>query len=196
MAKKNKNNLQESKPDVELKRILDQKEREQLLFNAELLLPKKSFDKDLEIYQLQSGVQFSNKSLQDLIKSIASEYEPMFPNSKPFFKLMYKLCKWDKLDPNKFIKPPVVAIYIKKYIYARFKGDVLANLLVIDNPLVSGYIKKYKLFQFLTPQGLFLLEGYIQDAIDVMKTCTTWYEFELKYTKLYDLPVQLKLIKD
>lgn len=55
-------------------------------------------------------------------------------------------------------------------------------------------MKKYKLFQFLNDKRLLLLEGYIQDAINVMAESQDWYDFELTYTKLYNLPVQLKFI--
>ena len=40
-----------------------------------------------------------------------------------------------------------------------------------------------------------MLEGFIQDAINVMGTAKSWYDFELKYTKLYGLPVQLKIME-
>ena len=93
----------------------------------------------------------------------------MFPNNNPFFKLMYKLNRWNNLDPNDFTKPPICAIWIKQYIYDRFDREVLPTLLAKENPIISGYVKKYKLFQFLNDEGLLLLEGYINDAIEIMK---------------------------
>lgn len=184
----------ENKSIDEEKKIHDQQERQRLLFNTEALLPQRSWDKELEKHKLESGVEFTIKEVKGLISDLAREYIPMFTNDKPFFKLMYKLSGWDHLDPNEFIKPPVVAIYIKRYIYARFNQEILPTLLAKENPLISGYIKKYKLFQFLNDKGIELLEGYIQDAIKVMETSKDWYDFELKYTKLYDLSVQLKCI--
>lgn len=62
------------------------------------------------------------------------------------------------------------------------------------NPLISGHIRKYKLSQFLNAEGKEKMKGFIEDANTVMKECTTWYEFELKYTKKYNLPVQLKFM--
>lgn len=56
-----------------------------------------------------------------------------------------------------------------------------------------GYIKKCKLFQFLNDEGITLLNGYIDDAIEVMKISKDWDDFETKYTKIYPISVQLKL---
>ncbi len=117
----------------------------------------------------------------------------MFPNRKPFFSLMYKLNQWHDINPNDFNKPPVCALWIKQFIYARFDKDVLPTLLKIENPVLYGHVKKYKLFQFLNDEGLLLMENFINQAIAVMKECKTWYEFELKYTAKYDLNVQLKM---
>ena len=194
--KKDKNkNLKKGEVDKELKKILDRQERQELLFNADVLLPKKAYDAELEQHYLIRGQAFSLKGIKDLIASYTREYSPMFPNEKPFFKLMYKLLKWDHLDPNSFIKPPVVALYIKLYIYGRFNAEVLPYLQEIENPIMSGHVKKYKLFQFLNDDGIIMLEGFIQDAINVMGTAKSWYDFELKYIKLYGLPVQLKIME-
>lgn len=194
MAKQLKPSKNQEVPDRELKKILDKDEQSRLLFNTEALIPHRPYSVEQEIHQLQNGRQFTIKEVKEVISDMTREYSPMFPNSKPFFKLMYKLCGWDHLNPNEFIKPPVVSIYIKKYIYARFTNEVLPTLLAKDNPLVSGYIKKYKLFQFLNDDGLMLLEQYIQEAITVMEDAKDWYDFELKYTGLYNLSVQLKLV--
>ncbi|MCR9228831.1 MAG: P63C domain-containing protein [Flavobacteriaceae bacterium] len=178
----------------ELKRIRDIEERQALLFKTEALLPQTSVDKELEKFQLRNGKVSSLREVKDLIRDMAREYKPMFPNEKPFFSLMYKLNGWDDLNPNDFIKPPCCALYIKQYIYGRFDREILPSLLAKENPLISGYVKKYKLFQFLNDQGLLLLEGYIEDAIKVMRESKDWYDFELKYTSLYNLSVQLKLM--
>ncbi|MBB2145751.1 hypothetical protein GM921_09655 [Pedobacter sp. LMG 31464] len=195
MKDKKKTTSGENAVDKELKRTLDREEQQRLLFGADALLPQKSFDIELEKHQLRSGLEFTIREVKDVISELAGAYYPMFPNSIPFFKLMFKLCGWDNLDANAFIKPPVVAIYIKKYIYARFAQEVLPTLLLKENPLVSGYIKKYKLFQFLNADGLRLLETYIQQAIAMMQESKDWYDFELKYTKEYNLPMQLKCVE-
>ncbi|SFH05609.1 P63C domain-containing protein [Pedobacter insulae] len=190
----NLKNVQQDADKIELKKLREKDEQGMLFFNTEALLPRPSLKQDLEKHQLQNGLEFTIREVKDLISDMARDYEPMFPNRIPFFKLMYQLLKWDNLNPNSFIKPPVVAIYIKKYIYARFDKDILPTLLKKDNPFVNGYIKKFKLFQFLNDDGLLLLESYIKEAIEVMKDSNDWYDFELKYTAKYKLSVQLKIV--
>ena len=180
MEKDNNKSHKKGAVDKELKKILDKQERQELLFNADILLPTKTFDVELEQHQLKNGTQFTIKGIKDLINNQARDYSPMFPNEKPFYKLMYKLLDWKDRNPNDFIKPGIVGVYTNRYIYARFDKDVLPTLLAIDNPLTSGYIRKYKLFQFLTDEGLTLLEGFIQESIDVMAISKDWYDFELK----------------
>ncbi|RYC51757.1 P63C domain-containing protein [Flagellimonas olearia] len=177
-----------------IKKIRDRAERQELLFETESLLPKKEeINKELEKFQLRNGRTTSIREIKHVIRDLAREYQPMFPNSKPFFSLIYKLNGWDGLNPNDFIKPPICAIWIKQFIYGRFDREVLPNLLAKENPLITGYIKKYKLFQFLNDEGLVYLEKYINDMIEVMKISKDWDDFEIKYTKLYPISVQLKL---
>ncbi|WP_111682484.1 P63C domain-containing protein [Winogradskyella tangerina] len=177
----------------ELKELQRKEEIQTLLFRTESLRPQKDYDKELEKIQLRNGTTTSLKEIKDLINDIPREHESMFPNEKPFFSLMFYLNEWNDLNPHNFIKPPICAKWIKQYIYGRFDREVLPTLLKKENPIIAGYIKKYKLFQFLNDDGLMLLEGYINDAIEVMKISKNWYDFELKYTKLYTLSVQLKL---
>lgn len=189
-----KKNINKNIEDKELLKIQRQKEMQSLLFETEAKIPKKNIDREIEKFELRNGKFISKKQAEDYIIDLArKDVDPMFPNSKPFFKLIYKLCEWDNLDPNKFTKPPVVAKWIKQYIYGRFDIKVLPTLLAKDNPIMTGYIKKYKLYQFLNDDGLIMLENYIDEAIEVMKLSNNWYDFEKKYTSLYDLPLQLKI---
>jgi hypothetical protein len=181
----------------EIQKIHEKQERAELLFNTEALIKKPDADRELEKYELRNGTSFTIKDVKDLISAMAADYFPMFPNSNPFFSLVFRLNGW-KGDPKAFVKPPACALYIKKYIYARFEGDILPYLLKMDNPLVHGYVRKYKLFQFLNDEGRKMMAGYIQDAIDVMEDPDTksWYDFELKYTRKYKLSVQLQCVVD
>lgn len=174
-------------------KLRDQQERLDLLFKADKLLPKKSIDKELEKFQLYSGKEISLQEIDLIVSKAANSYSPMFPNSKPFFKLMYGLLGWDHLDPTKFQKPPCVALYIKQYIYARFDNRILPTLLRRDNPYITGHIRKYKLFQFLNPKGLDMMEEFIEEAMSVMKEAKDWRDFELKYAKKFYLSIQLKI---
>ncbi len=177
----------------ELQIIRDRQERQELLFRTEKLVRKPSVDRDIEQFELRSGRLTSLKNERDVIQNIVGRYNPMFPNSIPFFSLMYKLNGWNHLDPNSFNKPPICANWIKQYIYGRFDSAVLPTLLKMENPILYGHVKKYKLFQFLNDNGLLLLELFINEAIYVMMDSKNWYDFELKYSSKYDLSVQLKL---
>lgn len=42
---------------------------------------------------------------------------------------MFKLNGWNDLNPNDFIKPPICAVWIKKYVYGRFDREILPTLL-------------------------------------------------------------------
>jgi hypothetical protein len=177
----------------ELEGLRKKAEIQALLFETESLIPVKDNDKELEKFQLRNGTITSIKEVKDIIRNMARDYNPMFPNKKPFFTLMFNLNGWTDLNPYNFVKPPICAVWIKQYVYGRFDRAVLPTLLAKENPLIAGYVKKYKLFQFLNDEGLLLLEEYIQDVIDVMKISKDWNDFEEKYVKLYDLSVQLKL---
>tara|TARA_R110002050_G_scaffold171113_2_gene303102 strand:+ start:8227 stop:8817 length:591 start_codon:yes stop_codon:yes gene_type:complete len=177
----------------ELEEIKKKEEIQSLLFETESLIPVKDNDRELEKFQLRNGTITSIKEVKDIIRGMARDYDPMFPNKKPFFSLMFNLNGWTDLNPNSFVKPPICAVWIKQYVYGRFDREVLPSLLAKENPIIVGYVKKYKLFQFLNDEGLLLLEVYIQDVIDVMKISRDWNDFEEKYVKLYDLSVQLKL---
>ena len=78
---------------------------------------------------------------------------------------------------------------IRRYIYRRFPENVLPSLLNLPNPALYKYIRRYKLYQFLTDEGLVMLEGFIWDAIEVMKVSEDWPDFEKKYSAMYNLAV-------
>lgn len=194
MEKPTKKSQQQNVPvDEELKKILERQEQQDLLFAPDTLLPQRSRQEQLEQEFLHRNKGIAIIDILGLVKDEPKQCEPMFPRSKPFFKLMYKLSKWDHLNPNDFIKPPVVALWIKQYIYARFNAEVLPKLLAKDNPIRIGHIKKNKLYYYFDEKGLLLLEQIIKQAMDVMEVSNDWHDFELKYTKLYKLSVQLKL---
>jgi hypothetical protein len=146
-----------------------------------------------EEFELRSGVKISIQKIQDFVTANTQPYEPKFPNDIPFFKEMFRLLSWTDKNPNDFTKPAVVGSFINEIIYQRFHRDVLPALQVMAMP---GGVRMHKFFQFLTPEGQTKLEEYRDDAIRVMKTCTSWYEFRLKYAKEFNLPVQLKLRND
>jgi hypothetical protein len=119
-------------------------------------------------------------------------YEAKFPNSIPFFTEMYRLLGWSDKNPNRFSKPKVVGKYLNELIYSRFHADVLPTLQTLAMP---GGVRRAKFFQFLNEEGQQKLQQYRDEAIDLMKTCSSWYEFRVKYGKLYSLPVQKRMFE-
>jgi hypothetical protein len=81
----------------ELKELQRKEEIQTLLFKTESLRPKKDYDREFEKIYLRNGTVTSIKEVKDLISNVVRDYEAMFPNNKPFFKLMYKLNGWTLL---------------------------------------------------------------------------------------------------
>ncbi len=167
-----------------------------LIEQAEDLAKKakqRKLEREQEEIELRSGAKISIRQIQDFVTANSQPYAPMFPNALPFFKEMYRLLDWQDKDPNEFIKPAVVGGFINELIYHRFHKDVLPALQVMAMP---GGVRQHKFFQFLTLEGQRKLEEYRDDAIRIMKTCKTWYEFRIKYAREFNLPVQLKFRPD
>lgn len=131
------------------------------------------------------GAEISIREIKDFIATNALPYVPKFPNSNPFFSEMYRLNKWDDLDPDEWIKPLQVPNWINEIIYGRFSKEILPSLQILNPYLPGMCVRGYKNFQFLNENGQKLLEQYRDECVEVMKTCTTWHEFRLKYSQLY-----------
>jgi hypothetical protein len=140
-----------------------------------------------EEIELRSGHKISLKQIEDLVTAARQPYESKFPNDVPFFSEMYRLLGWKDKDPKNFNKPAVVGKYLCELIYNRFHADVLPTLQTLAMP---GGIRLHKFFQFLNEQGQEKLLQYRDEAIALMKTCASWYEFRIKYGRTYGLPVQ------
>lgn len=152
-------------------------------------LKRERFEEEIE---LLNGEKTSLKKQEDIISLALQPYNAKFPNSIPFFKEMYRLLGWSDKDPSRFRKPNIVGKYLKDLIYARFHSDVLPVLQTLAMP---GGVRKYKFYQYLNEEGVRRLEQYRDEALELMKSCETWYEFRVKYGKLYSLPVQTTLFE-
>jgi hypothetical protein len=191
-------------PPVKVKKTIELsedaiKERELLssliLQNTEELTAEAKLRKqkrDEEEFELISGRKISIKQINDFVTGSRQPYEAMFPNSIPFFKEMYRLLKWTDKNPDDYSKPAIVGKYINQIIYYRFHQDVQPALKALAMP--DGF-RSAKFFQYLTPEGQQHLVSYRDQAIELMKECTEWYEFEVKYGKKYNVPVQKKLFE-
>lgn len=148
--------------------------------------------RDEEEFELLSGRKISIQQINDFVTGIKKPYEAMFPNAIPFFKEMYRLLKWGDKDPASYVKPAIVGKYINQVIYYRFHQDVQPALRAFAMP--DG-VRIAKFFQYLTDEGQSKLIEYRDQAIEMMKECTEWYEFELKYGAKYNVPVQKRLFE-
>lgn len=138
---------QQAEERKERRRLQKQKEerlkleQENILFGPEEFILLKSEERKLEELELLGGPGHKLTTIDGLIQNKPGEYMPMFPNDNKFFPLMYQLKKWTHLDPQHYIKPPIVAKHIKQLIYGRFIPEVLPSLLKKDNPIIHlGYI--------------------------------------------------------
>ncbi len=146
--------------------------------------------RESEEIELRNGTKISIKQIQDFVTAHTQPYAARFPNAVDFFREMFRLKGWKDKDPNNYIKPAIVGRLINQTIYYRFHQDVLPALRTMAMP---GGVRLHKFFQFLNDDGVRKLEDYRDDAITMMKTCTTWYEFQLRYSKTYGIPMQLRL---
>jgi len=140
-----------------------------------------------EEIELLSGQKITLEKIRDVVTGLRQPYEPMFGNGIDFFRELYRLLGWTDKDPNSFNKPAIVGDYFNQLLYARFHQDVQPALHALAVP---GGIRRDKFFQYLTPAGHQKLLEYRDQAIALMKECTSWYEFRVKYGKKYGLPVQ------
>lgn len=188
MAKETNKRINEFEKS-EIQRIQEQQEQLSLFRNADALLPDRSSIIKREQFELENGFVGTVDDLMAMLHKKPRNIDPMFPYKIPFFKLIFKLNGWHNRSYTEFIKPPIVGRIIRQFIYKRFPENILPTLLELPNPILFGYVKKYKLYQYLTDDGLRMLEKFISDAIEVMKVSSDWRAFETTYCELYDLEV-------
>lgn len=157
----------------------------------EALLRKKK--REEEIIELHGGQKISVSEINASLTTL-QPYAPMFPNSVPFFSEIYRLNSWKDRDPNLFIKPMVVGSWINEIIYSRFSKEVLPALRIL-NPASPFGIRAHKHFQYLSAESQAKLVQFRDEAIAIMQTCTTWYEFRKKLLVLHGVPYQMRLFE-
>ncbi|MBW8683425.1 P63C domain-containing protein [Chitinophaga rhizophila] len=149
-------------------------------------------EKDLREIELIGGKIISLQQIKDMVTAARQPYEPKFGRGIDFFPEMYRLKGWTDKDPYAFIKPYEVGDEFNQVIYSRFKPDVRPALQALAVP---GGVRIDKFFQYLTPEGVVLLELYRDEAIALMKQCTTWYEFRVRYGRAYGVTVPMKMFE-
>lgn len=152
----------------------------------------KKQQRDAEVFALLGGRKTSISELSRFVTADRSTYVALFPNTKDFWREIFRLNSWDTLDPTEYVKPPVVGKWLCEVIYNRYIKEVLPAVRMY-NPAFRNGFRHYKHFQFLTPEAKAMLVQFRDDAINLMKTCTTWIEFRQKYLAAYGIGYQTPL---
>lgn len=184
-----------TKTKVDLLKESEQELRHQLILGAELLIQVKgtdeALDRRIEKVQLLSGETVNLIEYNKYIASKINAYHKRFPQA--FYQEVFRLMGWH-IPQNGIIshKPSIVGKFTKQIIYGRFPKEILPAIENKNQYDIMG-MRSYKHFQFLTPEGVELLERYIEDAIIIMKKCKYWNEFVEMHAKNYGNPFQSSL---
>lgn len=184
---------------VKAKREVSQQSKEQQLLLAGMLIQgadelaqearERKRKRKEEVVELSSGFKITIGEITSIVSGKFFDYMPMFPNNIPFFSEISRLSEV-KFDPKKYTKPAFVGKIIREIIYGRFDKSVLPALKAV-NPTYTNGIRPRKLYHYLTLDGIILLEQFRDEAIEVMKTCSSMYEFRQKLFQQYGVPYQL-----
>ena len=153
----------------------------------------KNLDRENEIIKLLGGGEISIRQIKDIIAKYRQDYEKTFP--PVYYSEIDRLNNWHRPKEKQHEKPPIVGRWTNEIIYSRFSKEILPTLQQL-NPYISFGFRMYKHFQWLTSEGKEQLVRFIGEAVEVMKTCGTWYEFRVKYAKTYGAPCQLNIFED
>ena len=165
--------------------LIDALEKQSNEFAEEALIKK--IERENEKIKFIGGAEFSLNEIKNIVNPHPQGYDPIFPNTVAYYTEIYRLNKWDDLNPHDFIKPACVAGWTDALIYNRFPKEVLPAIQVL-NSTVMGFIRLYKHYQFLTEEGLLMAINYRNEAIEVMKGCNTWHQFRLEMKNKHDVP--------
>ncbi len=130
------------------------------------------------------------KNLDQDVQQSPSDYEKIYPQE--FYKEIFRLNGW-KYEGSISQKPWIVGKYTNEIIYYRFSAEVLPFLRIVNPYFIPGK-RKNKHHQYLTPGARVELQRFIEESINVMKQCSDWNEFRIKYCNKYNVPYQLKII--
>jgi hypothetical protein len=153
----------------------------------------KNLDRENEKIRLISGVEISISGFNAFIAKKIQAYAPRVP--KEFYRQINRLNGWIIPEKDLYLKPPIVGRYTNEIIYGRYPREILPTLQIL-NPYVRMGLRTVKHFQWLNESGQKQFDTYIQEAIIEMKECNSWYEFRVKYTRMYGVPFQLSLFPE
>lgn len=156
----------------------------------------KNLDRKNEI-ELLSGkilnLDEEREAVQKIITNALKEYSPRVPQE--YYRQIFKLNKWIIPDGKIKEKPSIVGRFTNEIIYDRYNKAVLPELKRL-NPYITLGMRNFKHFQWLSEEGQSLFDGYIQDAISVMKECSDWYGFRIKHSEKFGITFQLDWQKE
>lgn len=155
----------------------------------------KILDRENEKIKLIGGSEITINEVKKCIAENIQPYSPMFTNETEFYSEIYRLNNWCIEDANKYYKKPIVGKFTNDLIYHRFSKEILPMLQHL-NPYVIYYIRKHKHFQLLTTEAKQKLEIFIEEAVEIMKSCDTWYDFRVKYFEKCGVPFQMNAFED
>lgn len=155
---------------------------------AEREFSDSSLDKRfLEIELIGGTIIYPNQ----LILSLPKPHSVTF--SQAYYKNIYRLNNWKVSDAKIYRKSWKVATWTIELIYGRFTKETLPEL-QHRNPYVSPGHRRFKHFQYLSEKGQQMVELFIEQMIEVMETCNSWYEFREKMFEEYGITYQLKML--
>lgn len=107
-------------------------------------------------------------------------YVKTFP--REFYEQIYRLHGWAITPESLRNRPGIVGAWTIELIYKRFPSGMVEELRS-RNPRTSSGELLHKHFQLLTTEGLDKLNEFIQEAIDMMKSCAYWSQFMSQFAR-------------
>lgn len=178
--------LQEKKNEDKLKRFIleqtDAKDKDRFS-DKEIdveILKRKLVDTIDDLWKI--------KNLDLKIRKKPMDYETIF--TQEYYQEMFRLNNWE-YQGIIAEKPWQAGRYTKQIIYYRFSQEVLPFLQIINPCIIPGF-RKFKHHQYLTAGSRIELSKFIEQAVELMRQCSDWNEFRIKYCAIYNVPYQLK----
>ncbi|MFC4210853.1 P63C domain-containing protein [Pedobacter lithocola] len=151
---------------------------------------KENKEKEFERLAILGASQISLDAIKNFVLHTAKAHQVTFP--QVYYKEMFRLKGWKVQGANVYRKPWLVAKYTVEVIYGRFTKDILMAI-KLQNPYIVAGVRRFKHFQYLNEAGQSKLEQFIDEAVEVMKNSTTWYEFRVKMFEQHGVPYQMDL---
>lgn len=137
-----------------------------------------TLDKTLE-KRFLAKFRLNNPKLAPYIGEL-QPYVKTFP--REFYEQIYRLHNWSITPESIRNRPGIVGAWTIELVYKRFPSGMVEELRS-RNPRLSSGDLLHKHFQLLTTEGMDKLNDFIQEAIDMMKSCTYWTQFMSKFAR-------------